>query len=66
MKECLQEKVYDESIFMCGLRFRSLRLLEEFDFYTDYLQLTDIEKKNIALIKRYEKYADDYGDDFGR
>ncbi|HEY2846715.1 MAG TPA: YARHG domain-containing protein, partial [Pyrinomonadaceae bacterium] len=28
--------------------------------------LTDIEKKNIALIKRYEKYADDYGDDYGR
>ncbi len=29
-------------------------------------KLTDIEKKNITLIKRYEKYADDYGDDFGR
>ncbi|MFN0278879.1 MAG: YARHG domain-containing protein [Pyrinomonadaceae bacterium] len=28
--------------------------------------LTDIEKKNIALIKRYEKYADEYGDEFGR
>lgn len=28
--------------------------------------LTDIEKKNIALIKRYEKYADEYGDDYGR
>ncbi len=28
--------------------------------------LTDIEKKNIALIKRYEKYADDYGDAYGR
>ena len=28
--------------------------------------LTDIEKKNIALIKRYEKYADDYGDEYGR
>lgn len=28
--------------------------------------LTTIEKKNIQLIKRYEKYADDYGDDFGR
>lgn len=30
----------------------------------DYL--TDIEKKNIALIKRYEKYAEEYGDEFGR
>ena len=29
-------------------------------------RLTEIEKKNIALIKKYEKYADDYGDDFGR
>ena len=28
--------------------------------------LTDIEKKNIAMIKRYEKYADDYGDEYGR
>jgi hypothetical protein len=28
--------------------------------------LTDIEKKNIALIKRYEKYAEEYGDEFGR
>ncbi len=28
--------------------------------------LTDIEKKNIALIARYEKYAIEYGEDFGR
>jgi hypothetical protein len=28
--------------------------------------LTDVEKKNIALIKRYEQYADDYGDEYGR
>ena len=28
--------------------------------------LTDIEKKNITLIKRFEKYAEEYGDDFGR
>jgi hypothetical protein len=28
--------------------------------------LTEIEKKNIALIKKYEKYAEQYGDDFGR
>ena len=28
--------------------------------------LTDVEKKNIALIKRYEKYADEYGDEYGR
>jgi len=28
--------------------------------------LTDLEKKNIALIKRYEKYAEEYGDEYGR
>lgn len=28
--------------------------------------LTEVEKKNIALIKRYEKYAEEYGDEFGR
>lgn len=28
--------------------------------------LTPVEKKNIELIKRYEKYAEDYGDEFGR
>jgi YARHG domain len=28
--------------------------------------LTEIEKKNIRLIKRYEKYAEEYGDEFGR
>ena len=28
--------------------------------------LTEIEKKNITLIKRYEKYAEEFGDDYGR
>jgi hypothetical protein len=28
--------------------------------------LTKIERANIALIKKYEKYAEDYGDEFGR
>jgi len=28
--------------------------------------LTEIEKKNIILIKRYEEYADEYSDDYGR
>jgi hypothetical protein len=28
--------------------------------------LTDVEKKNITLIARYEKYAVEYGEDFGR
>ncbi len=29
-------------------------------------RLTEIEKKNITLIKRFEKYAEEFGDDFGR
>jgi len=28
--------------------------------------LTPVEKKNIEMIKRYEKYAEEYGDEFGR
>ncbi len=28
--------------------------------------LTEIEKKNILLIKRFEKYAEEYGNDYGR
>ena len=28
--------------------------------------LTPIEKKNIELIQRYEKYAEEYGDEYGR
>lgn len=29
-------------------------------------KLTPLEKKNIEMIKRYEQYAEDYGDEFGR
>jgi hypothetical protein len=29
-------------------------------------QLTDVEKKNIALIKKFEKYDKDHNEDFGR
>jgi hypothetical protein len=44
---------------------------EELDWYipdnTDIRnKLTDIERKNITLIKRYEKYSEEFGDDFGR
>ncbi|UAY51792.1 YARHG domain-containing protein [Ferruginibacter albus] len=28
--------------------------------------ITEIERKNITLIKKYEKYAKEYGDDYGR
>ena len=29
-------------------------------------ELTEIEIKNILLIKRFEKYAEEFGDDYGR
>jgi hypothetical protein len=29
-------------------------------------ELTEIEKKNIDLLKRYENHADKYYDEFGR
>jgi len=29
-------------------------------------QLTDLEKKNIDLIKRYEEHAEKYYDEYGR
>ena len=44
---------------------------EELDWYvpdnTDIRnKLTPIETKNIVLIKRYEKYSEEHGDEFGR
>jgi hypothetical protein len=51
---------------------KSLRgLFEDKDWYipnnTDIKDaLTDIEKKNIAIIKRFEKYITEEGDDYGR
>jgi YARHG domain len=55
----------------CFKRKAMRETFEEEDWYvpnsTDIRnQLTAIEKKNIALIKRYEKYAEDHGDDYGR
>lgn len=57
-----------------GYCFKKKTMREEFEEEDWYIpnntdvraKLTDIEKKNIALIKRYEKYAEDYGDEFGR
>ena len=47
------------------------KYFESQDWYVPYSynvrnDLTEIEKKNIALIRRYEKYSEEYGDDFGR
>jgi hypothetical protein len=57
-----------------GYCFRKKSLREIFEQQEWYIpdntdvrdHLTAIEKKNIELIKRYEKYAEDYGDEFGR
>ncbi len=57
-----------------GFCFKKKELRYEFEMQDWYVPntvdikgfLTDIEKKNIAMIKRYEKYAEDYGDEYGR
>lgn len=57
-----------------GYCFKKKDLREQFedkDWYVPHTvdvrgDLTEIEKQNIALIKKYEKYADQYGDDYGR
>lgn len=73
MKEEL-EIMRNEIFARHGYCFKKKNLREQFeskDWYipntTDVkVDLTEIEKKNIALIKRYEKYAEESGDDFGR
>jgi len=51
---------------------RDLRTtFERYDWYTPVTNdvkadLTDVEKKNLALLARYEKYADKHYDEFGR
>ncbi|HQX57180.1 MAG TPA: YARHG domain-containing protein [Pyrinomonadaceae bacterium] len=57
-----------------GYCFKKKELRQQFENEDWYIPntvdiknyLTDIEKTNIALIKRYEKYADEYGDEYGR
>lgn len=58
-----------------GYSFKNRQMRYFFDNYIDWYipvstdvsnELTDIEKKNIELIKRYEKHAATYYDDFGR
>jgi hypothetical protein len=57
-----------------GFCFKRKHLRQEFEMQDWYVPntvdikgfLTDIEKKNIEMIKRYEKYADEYGDEYGR
>ncbi len=55
----------------CFSRKDTRQQFENYDWYIPNSvdvrnDLTEIEKKNIVLIKKYEKYAKDYGYDFGR
>lgn len=73
MKEDL-EFMRNEIFARHGYCFNKKNLRQQFELQDWYVPntvnikgfLTDVEKKNIALIKRYEKYADEYGDEYGR
>ena len=73
MKEEL-EFMRNEIFARHGFCFSKKHLRQQFELQDWYVPntvdikgfLTDIEKKNIALIKRYEKYAEEYGDEYGR
>jgi YARHG domain len=68
------EQMRNEIFARHGYCFSRKAIREQFENFDWYIpnstdvknDLTDVEKKNIALIKKFEKYADDYGDDFGR
>jgi hypothetical protein len=73
MKEDL-EFMRNEIFARHGYCFSKKHLRQQFEMEDWYIPntvdikgfLTDIEKKNIEMIKRYEKYADEYGDEYGR
>jgi hypothetical protein len=73
MKEDL-EFMRNEIFARHGYCFSKRHLRQQFEMQDWYVPntvdirgfLTDIEKQNIALIKRYEKYAEEYGDEYGR
>jgi len=73
MKEDL-EFMRNEIFARHGFCFNKRHLRQQFEMQDWYIPntvnikgfLTDIEKKNIAMIKRYEKYAEEYGDEYGR
>lgn len=73
MKEDL-EFMRNEIFARHGYCFNKKHLRQQFELEDWYVPntvdikgyLTDIEKKNIEMIKRYEKYADEYGDEYGR
>lgn len=58
-----------------GYSFKNRKMRDFFDTYVDWYipvstnvtaELTDLEKKNIKLIKDFEDYAESYYDSFGR
>jgi YARHG domain len=73
MKEDLQF-MRNEIFARHGFCFNKKELRQRFEMEDWYVPntvdirgfLTDVEKKNITLIKRYEKYAEEYGDEYGR
>lgn len=73
MKEDL-EFMRNEIFARHGFCFKMKHLRQQFENEDWYVpdtvdikgRLTEIEKKNIAMIKRYEKYAEEYGDEYGR
>ena len=69
--EVLRNSIYARH----GYSFKNRRMRYLFDNYVDWYiplktnilaDLTDLEKKNIDLLKRYEKHAEKYYDYFGR
>jgi YARHG domain len=73
MKEDL-EFMRNEIFARHGYCFKKKHLRQQFENEDWYVpdtvdikgRLTEIEKKNIDMIKRYEKYAEEYGDEYGR
>ena len=73
MKEDL-EFMRNEIFARHGYCFKKKNLRQQFEMQDWYVPntvdikgfLTDLEKKNIEMIRRYEKYADEYGDEYGR
>ena len=73
MKEDL-EFMRNEIFARHGYCFNKKNLRQQFEMQDWYVPntvnikgfLTVIEKKNIDMIKRYEKYAEEYGDEYGR
>ena len=68
--ELMRNEIYARHGY-CFVKKRTREQFENFDWYipnsTDIKKdITAIEKQNIKLIKKFEKYAEDFGDDFGR